>query len=50
MEDLRNGGIATFERVNWLNHRRLLKPIENIPPAESEARYYTILEESAMVA
>jgi transposase InsO family protein len=26
--------------VDWFNHRRLLEPIGNIPPAEAEARYY----------
>ncbi len=31
---------ATLEWVNWFNHRRLLEPIGNIPPAEAEARYY----------
>ena len=31
---------ATLERVDWFNHRRLLEPIGNVPPAEYEARYY----------
>ena len=31
---------ATLEWVDWFNHRRLLEPIGNIPPAETEARYY----------
>jgi putative transposase len=31
---------ATLEWVNWFNHRRLLEPIGNIPPAEAEAKYY----------
>lgn len=31
---------ATLEWVDWFNNRRLLEPIGNIPPAESEARYY----------
>ena len=31
---------ATLEWVDWFNHRRLLEPIGNIPPAEAEARYY----------
>jgi len=26
--------------VDWFNHRRLLEPIGNVPPAEAEARYY----------
>ena len=28
---------ATLEWVDWFNHRRLLEPIGNIPPAEAEA-------------
>jgi len=35
---------ATLEWVDWFNHRRLLEPIGNIPPAEAEDRYYAILE------
>ena len=31
---------ATLEWVAWFNHRRLLEPIGNVPPAEAEARYY----------
>ncbi len=31
---------ATLEWVDWFNHRRLLEPIGNIPPAEAEERYY----------
>ena len=27
---------ATLEWVDWFNHRRLLEPIGNIPPAEKE--------------
>ena len=30
---------ATLEWVDWFNHRRLLDPIGNVPPAEAEARY-----------
>ena len=41
---------ATLEWVDWFNHRRLLEPIGNIPPAEAEARYYAQLEEPALVA
>ena len=41
---------ATLEWVDWFNHRRLLEPIVNIPPAEFEAAYYRQQEESAMVA
>jgi transposase InsO family protein len=42
--------IATLEWVDWFNHRRLLEPIGNIPPAEAEALYYTKTDERAMVA
>ena len=42
--------IATLEWVDWFNHRRLLEPIGNIPPAEAEDRYYAILEQPAMAA
>jgi putative transposase len=41
---------ATLEWVDWFNHRRLLEPIGNIPPAEAEARYYAMPEEPAMAA
>ncbi len=41
---------ATLEWVDWFNHRRLVEPIGNIPPAESEARYYARCDETAMAA
>ena len=41
---------ATLEWVDWFNHRRLLEPIGNIPPAELEMAYYRQLEESAIAA
>jgi len=41
---------ATLEWVDWFNHRRLLEPIGNIPPAESEDRSYAMLEQPAMAA
>ena len=41
---------ATLEWVDWFNHRRLLEPIGNIPPAEAEARYYAQTEGLAMAA
>ncbi|WP_350015806.1 IS3 family transposase [Rhodanobacter sp. IGA1.0] len=31
---------ATLDWVDWFNHKRLLGPIGNIPPAEAEAAYY----------
>ncbi|MBY3617860.1 IS3 family transposase [Rhizobium bangladeshense] len=41
---------ATLEWVDWFNHRRLLEPIGNIPPAEAEEQYYAMLDEPAMAA
>ena len=41
---------ATLEWVDWFNHRRLLEPIGNRPPAELEMAYYRQLERSAMAA
>jgi transposase InsO family protein len=41
---------ATLEWVEWFNHRRLLEPIGNIPPAEAEKRYDAMLEHSALAA
>ena len=41
---------ATLEWVDWFNNRRLLEPIGNIPPAEAEERYYTMLDLPAMAA
>ncbi len=41
---------ATLEWVNWFNHRRLLEPIGNLPPAEAEARYYAQAQEPALAA
>ena len=41
---------ATLGWVDWFNHRRLLEPIGNIPPAEAEDRYYAMLEQTPMAA
>ena len=41
---------ATLEWVDWFNHRRLLGPVGDVPPAEFEAAYYKQNEESALVA
>jgi transposase InsO family protein len=32
--------LATLERVDWFNRRRLLETIGHLPPAEFEAMYY----------
>ncbi|WP_446730899.1 IS30 family transposase [Pseudomonas sp. SST3] len=42
--------LATLEWVDWFNHRRLLEPIGNMPPAEAEANSYQQLTESAQAA
>ena len=41
---------ATLEWVDWFNHRRLMEPIGNIPPAEAEEQYYAMLDEPAVAA
>jgi transposase InsO family protein len=41
---------ATLEWVDWFNHRRLLEPIGNIPPAEAEELYYAALNAQPMAA
>jgi transposase InsO family protein len=41
---------ATLEWVAWFNHRRLLEPIGNIPPAELEATYHQSTSQLPMAA
>lgn len=41
---------ATLTWVDWFNHRRLLEPIGNVPPAEAEAAFYVELEDKPLVA
>lgn len=41
---------ATLAWVDWFNHRWLLEPIGNIPPAEAEERYFAALDEPAIAA
>ncbi len=41
---------ATLEWVDWFNHRRLLEPIGNIPPAELEATYDQSMSQLPMAA
>jgi transposase InsO family protein len=36
--------LATLHWLSWFNHRRLLEPIGNVPPAEAENVYYAALE------
>ena len=41
---------ATLEWVDWFNHRRLLEPIGDVPPAEKEDMYYQKITESDLAA
>jgi putative transposase len=41
---------ATLEWVDWFNHRRLLEPIGNVPPAELETSYYESTGQLPMAA
>ncbi|GGJ43044.1 transposase [Neoroseomonas lacus] len=41
---------ATLEWVGWFNHRRLLRPIGNIPPAKAEALYYAAHDHQPLAA
>lgn len=41
---------ATRAWVDWFNHRRLLEPIGNTPPAEAEQQYHAMLDDTAMAA
>lgn len=49
-ENIRCVPQTLHEWVDWLNNRRLLEAIGNIPPAEAEDRYYATLDEPAMAA
>jgi hypothetical protein len=42
--------LATLAWVDWFDHRRLLEPLGNIPPAEVEARCYPEREATALAA
>ena len=42
--------VATMNRVDWYNNRRLLGSIGDIPPAEAEASHYATLEVAPMAA
>jgi len=41
---------AAFQWVDWFNHRRLLEPIGDVPPAEYEQAYYRQQEAHAIAA
>jgi transposase InsO family protein len=38
---------ATLEWVDWVNHRRLLGPYGDVPPAELDAMYYAARKSAA---
>jgi transposase InsO family protein len=40
---------ATLEWVDWFNHRRLLEPIGDVPPAEFEGAYYAMKNEGVQL-
>lgn len=42
--------METLKWVDWLNHRRLLEPIGNIPPAEAEENYHAMMDNTKMAA
>jgi putative transposase len=42
--------METLKWVDWFNHRRLLEPIGNIPPAEVEENYHTKMDNTKMAA
>jgi putative transposase len=50
MAILRSGRIRDLEWVDWFNHRQLLEPIGNIPPAEAEDQYYAAADNIDMAA
>ena len=41
---------GTLEWVDWFNHRWLLEPIGNIPPAEAEDQYHAAPDNIDMAA
>ncbi len=41
---------GSLEWVDWFNHRRLLEPIGNIPPAEAGDQYYAAANNIDMAA
>ncbi|MDF1546024.1 MAG: IS3 family transposase, partial [bacterium] len=41
---------VTLTWVDWFNHRRLLEPIGNVPPAEFEDVYYSTQNTQVHVA
>lgn len=41
---------AVLEWVDWFNHRRLLEPLDYLPPMEYEANYYRAQATQVMVA
>ena len=51
MEDLGWRGVGDAGMgADWFNHRRLLAPIGNVPPAEYEKMYYDEFNRSCKAA
>jgi len=46
----RRGRARCLQEIDWFNHRRLLEPIGNLPPAEAEAAFYDPLENEPVAA
>ena len=42
--------MQTLKWVDWFNHRRLIEPIGNIPPAEAEENYHAMIDNTKMAA
>ena len=42
--------METLKWVDWFNNRRLLEHIGNIPPAEAEANYYAMMDNTKIAA
>ncbi len=42
--------LATQQSVDRVDHRRLIEPIGNIPPAEAETHHHARTEDAAMAA
>jgi len=42
--------LTTLDWVDWFNNRRLLEPLDHIPPAEAEAKFFELADQAAMAA
>lgn len=48
MAVVQGSGVCSPGRVDWFNNRRIFEPMDNIPPAEAEERYYALLNQQPM--